>query len=186
MRPHRVVAGILLVLTVSAGLAASGASAAPVPAGTIEVAFDQSELSTVVGERFTLHCRIDNPGAVATDPLIAHLNVASLTSDVYVDPEDWSSSRSLVVAPLAPRNSTSSSWEIQAVSVGSFDVYVVLLPNGESSARTGSLVVSPPVHITVAGRRTLNAGGSLPVVVVVPALLGLAVVFTRLRARRAA
>jgi hypothetical protein len=81
---------------------------------------------------------------------------------------------------------SSLSWEIQAVNAGSFDVYVVMLPNGTSSAGTGPLVVSPPVHITVKARRTLNAGGSLPVVVVVPSLLGLAVVVTRLRARRTA
>jgi len=171
-----------MVLAASASLASSQAAAVPAPAG-IEVEFDQSSVSMVVGERFTLRSHVDNSGVAATDPLIAHLNVASLTSDVYVDPEDWSSSRSRVVPSLTAKTSTSLSWEIQAVNVGSFDVYVVLLPNGTSSTGKGPLVVSPPVHIAVAGRRTLNAAGSLPVVLLVPALLGVAIAFTRLRTR---
>jgi hypothetical protein len=69
--------------------------------------------------------------------------------------------------------------------VGGFAVYVVLLPSGVGSDRTGPLVVSPPVHVRVAGRRTLNAAGSLPVVIVVPLLLGLAAAAGRYRLRRA-
>jgi len=45
--------------------------------------------------------------------------------------------------------------------------------------------VSPPVHLTVAGRKTLSAGGALPVAVAVPVLLGPALAVTRIRLRRA-
>jgi hypothetical protein len=47
------------------------------------------------------------------------------------------------------------------------------------------LTPSPPVHLAVAGRRTLDAGGTLPVVLGVPAVLALAMVAARLRRRRA-
>jgi hypothetical protein len=63
-------------------------------------------------------------------------------------------------------------------------VYVVLLPDGPGSAGKGPLWVSPPVHVEVAGRQTLSAGGALPVVLGVPVLIGLAAGTARLRARR--
>jgi hypothetical protein len=188
MRPLLVIAGLLLALAVPAGTAAPAAATAavqPAPTGTLEVTFDRPRVSGALGDRFTVRSRITNSGGAPTDRLIAHLNVASLTSDVYVDPEDWSASRTRELDALAPGGSTSLSWDIQAVNAGSFDVYVVLLPVGASSAGTGPLVVSPPVHAEVAGRRTLTAGGALPVAAAVPILLGLMAATVRFRGRRA-
>jgi len=185
MKALGVLIGMILVLSAYADPAASTEAAPARQAGAVEVMFEQRRHAAVLGDRFTFRSRVANSGAAPTDQLIAHLTVASLTSDVYVDPEDWSSNRTLEVTPLAPRSSSSLSWEIQAVNVGSFAVYVVLLPGGGVVAGTEPLVVSPPVHVRVAGRQTLNAGGSLPVVVVVPVLLGLVTVAARYRIRRA-
>jgi hypothetical protein len=165
--------------------AARAVAPTPQPTGVIEVTFDQSRVEVVVGDRFTLRSRIADPGATASAELLAHLNVVSLTSDVYVDPEDWSSHRTQALAPLAPGGSNTLSWDIQAVNPGSFDIYLVLLPVGATSAGTGPLEASPPVHVTVAGRRTFSAGGALPVAVVVPVLLGLGAAVTRYKVRRA-
>ena len=41
-----------------------------------------------MGEKFTVTSRIANRGTTPTDRFVAHLNVASLTERVYVDPED--------------------------------------------------------------------------------------------------
>jgi len=185
MRPLGVLIGMILALLAHADSAASTEAQPLRQAGAVEVMFEQSRHAAVLGDRFTFLSRVANSGAAPTDQLIAHLNVASLTSDVYVDPEDWSSNRTLEVAPLAPRSSSSLAWEMQAVNVGSFAVYVVLLPGGGAVAGTEPLVVSPPVHVRVAGRQVLNAGGSLPVVVMVPVLLGLVTVAARYRIRRA-
>jgi hypothetical protein len=202
MKPLFVLVGMVFALTVPAGLATSAAAAPPAappaagrpaaapiiaaPSGMddLEVTFDRDRVRTVLGGRFTLETRIVNTGRARTDPILAHLNVASLTSDVYVDPEDWSAERSQTVPPLAAGASTSLVWKVQAVNAGSFDAYVVLLPNGVSSAGKGPLVVSPPVHLAVAGRRTLSPGGAMPVVVAVPVLLGLVAAATRFRVRR--
>jgi hypothetical protein len=46
------------------------------------------------------------------------------------------------------------------------------------------VVVSPPVHVSVAAQRTLSAGGALRVVLVIPILLGLGVAAVRYRVRR--
>ena len=185
MTPRSVLATAFLAALIPIGLAAPAAAALSSPGnGIVEVVSAENQLDTVVGQHFTYRPQIVNPGTRATGGLLAHLNVASLTNDVYVDPEDWSSSRSVVLAPLSPGGKASLSWDVQAVSPGSFAVYVVLLPLATASSGTGPLVVSPPVHVTVAARRTLNAGGALPVVIAVPALLAVAVAVTRFRTRR--
>jgi hypothetical protein len=150
------------------------------PAAAADVSFDRAAVAMSVGERVTLSSKIGNPGDGPSGPILAHLNVVSLTDDVYVDPEDWSSDRSQVIEDLGPGETRTLSWPIQAVDVGSFAVYVVLLPD----AGRGPLTVSPPVHLDVAGKRTLDAGGALPVVLVVPVLLGLGAGAIRYRQAR--
>ncbi|MEU5260933.1 hypothetical protein [Amycolatopsis sp. NPDC021455] len=150
------------------------------PAAAADVGFDRAAVAMSVGERVTLTSKVGNPGAGPSGQILAHLNVVSLTDSVYVDPEDWSSERSQVIEDLGPGETRTLSWSIQAVDVGSFAVYVVLIPD----AGRGPLVVSPPVHLDVAGKRTLDAGGALPVVLVVPVLLGLGAGAIRYRQAR--
>jgi hypothetical protein len=178
MNRHAVVAVLLAVLP-------GAPAAAPTPAdpATVAVAFTQAEVNVLVGDLFTLRSEITDLGPTPTDVLLAHLNVASLTDDVYVDPEDWSASRSHQVEPIAGGATTSVDWQLQAVNVGTFDVYVVLLPDASTTAGTGPLVVSPPVHVTVGARATLNAGGALPVAIAVPLLVFLLALAIRLRTR---
>jgi hypothetical protein len=61
----------------------------------------------------------------------------------------------------------------------------VVLPLA-GAADQSRLAVSPAVHVAVAGKRTLDAGGALPVVVIVPVLLGLGAAGNRFRLRRGA
>jgi len=175
---------ILIVLTMVLAGGSSMAAADETPPPRVTMTWDRAQVTTRVGDHFTVRSRIFNPATASTGALLAHLNVASLTSDVYVDPEDWSSARTQAVDPLAAGSSHTLTWPIQAVNSGTFDVYVVLLPDGPGSAGKGPLWVSPPVHVEVAGRKTLSAGGALPVVLGVPILIGLAVGAARLRARR--
>ena len=149
-------------------------------AGPIEVAMDRTAATGILGDHLTVRSTITNTGAAPTGPLIAHLDVVSLRNDVYVDPEDWSATRTVDVESLAPGARTALSWTVHNVNDGEFDLYVVLLPRG---ATAGPLVVSPPVRLAVAGRQTVNPGNSLGVVVTVPAVLGLLAAGTRLRRR---
>jgi hypothetical protein len=163
---------------------------AGVPAGaarsadSLSVEFDESRVDLVVGDKFTLTSTITNSGAVASTPIIAHLNVASLTSDVYVDPEDWSSSRSRYLPAIQPGQSVDVTWNMQAVNSGWFDAYVVLLPHGASSLGSDPLVVSDAVLAKISGRPTANPGGALPAVIGIPAVIGAAALWTRYRRRR--
>ncbi|MFE9691606.1 hypothetical protein [Micromonospora sp. NPDC005806] len=183
MKTGFALAGLLLALTAPLGLTASAAAAPPPPPHGVEVVLNHDQLSTVVGDRLTIESRVVNSSGAPTDRLVAHLNVASLAG-VYVDLEDWSADVTQEVAPVAAGGSTSLSWQFQAVNTGSFDIYVVLMPNGASTAGSGPLVVSQPVHVTVAGKRTLTAAGSLPVAIVVPVVLGLVAAAARYRLRR--
>lgn len=186
MRIRLVLTGLLLALAaafMAAAAAPARSAAAPLDPGAVDVVLDQGRIDAVVGERLTVQARIGNSGDLPTERLVAHLNVASLDG-VYVDLEDWSADVTREVAPVPPGRSTSVSWQFQAVNTGSFDVYVVLMPNGDSSAGTGPLVASQPVYVTVAGRRTLTAAGSLPVAIAVPVVLGLAAAAVRLRVLR--
>ncbi len=146
----------------------SPALAAPL---SVKVAPDRSEVSTVLGGRFTLKTDITNTGNAPTGVLLAHLNVASVQGDVYVDPEDWSAARSQEIT-LQPGETRTLSWDIQAVNSGAFAAYVVVLPFGDTVSGTEELVVSPLVKLDVAPRSTTTIGLALPVVLLIPLALG--------------
>ena len=175
---------VLLAVTPLAAAAPAAAVAAEQPGQLLDIRVEPARASAVIGDRVTIRAQVTNRGGTRTDPLIAHLNVASLTG-TYVDLEDWTAGPTQRLLPIGPGATANVSWEIQAVNTGSFDVYVVLLPNGPGSAGSGPLVAGSPTHLTVAGRRTLNAGGSLPIVIVMPLLLGAVALAVRLRRHRA-
>jgi hypothetical protein len=181
-------AGLALTATLSPAPAFATATPLQYSAtdSTLSVEFDRTRVDLVVGDKFTLTSTITNNGAGPSTPVIAHLNVASLTSDVYVDPEDWSSSRSRYLPAIAPGQSVDVTWDMQAVNSGWFDIYVVLLPRGSSSlGSTEPLVVSHAVLAKIAGKQTANPGGALPAVIGIPLVIGAAALWSRYRRRRA-
>ena len=173
-----VLAGLMVV-----GLLAGPARPAMAVPISVTVVMKPTQVSTVLGGRFTLETEVTNTGTTASGALLVHLNVASIGGSVYVDPEDWSADRSQELQ-LQPGETRRVSWEVQAVNSGSFAAYVVVLPFGEKTAAAENLVVSPLVKLEVAPRSTLNAGGTLPVVLLVPLLLGLFAAAARLRLSR--
>jgi hypothetical protein len=150
---------------------------------TVTLAMEPTQVSTVLGGRFNIQTEVTNTGTATTGALLAHLNVASIEGSVYVDPEDWSANRSQQLE-LQPGETRRLVWEVQAVNSGTFAAYVVVLPFGDTGAAAEKLVVSPLVKLEVAPRSTLNAGGTLPVVLLVPILLGFITAAARLRLRR--
>jgi hypothetical protein len=144
---------------------------------SVEVTLDPGRISTNVGRVLTLESRILNNTGAPTGPMLAHVNVAS-ADGTYVDLEDWSAEVTQRVEPVGPGESATLTWDLQAVNAGSFHVYVVLLPE------SGPLLASPSTRVTVGEKRTLSAGGALPVAIVVPLLLGTVAAVLRYRARR--
>ena len=130
------------------------------------ITMDHDQLTAEIGQTLTVESVVTESG-----PAIAHLNVVSLDG-VYVDLEDWTQD---VTQAVPAGRETQLDWEFQAVNPGHFVVYVVLIPEH------GALVAGPPVRITVSPRQTLDTGGALPVVIAVPAFLGIAVLAGRRR-----
>jgi hypothetical protein len=166
----------LLLVVITVALTTVGPRpAAAAPDGA--VTFDRAQVSVTIGDKFTLTST--NGAATGPGPMIAHLNVVSLTSDVYVDPEDWSSNRTQAL-PATP--AARLEWPLHAVNAGTFDVYLVLVPTSPAG-NAQPLIVSSAVRVTVANRRTVNAAGTLPIVVAIPVALALIAVATRWRRR---
>lgn len=155
----------------------SGAPAA----GRVSVTVDRSQVATKLGHTFVFRSTIANSGPGVASGLIAHLNVLSLHTGVYVDPEDWSSQRTRYLGPIPAGGSTTLTWRMDAVNAGSFGVYVAVLPQS-GTARPPT--TGPVLHVVVAQRETLNSGGILPLVLGIPALLALLALGLRLRRGR--
>ena len=137
-------------------------------------------LRTGLGRTFVIHTvtRNDAPGTSART--ILHLNIVSLDPGTYVDPEDWSSTRTRYLHDIPANGVVTTSWTVQAVNSGRFKIFVVVT----SAAGGDEVVSSPALRVTIADQRRLNPSGILPVVLVVPATVALGLAWSRRRRRR--
>jgi hypothetical protein len=161
---------LALVAMVVALLVAPAAAYGVDGPAQVSVTVDRAQISTKLGGRFTFRSTVTNRGSIDARGLIAHLNVLSLKNGVYVDPEDWASNRTRYLDPIPPGGSITITWPMQAVNDGDFGIYVAVLP---ASGVARPPTTGPAIHLTVAARTTLNAGGIVPLVLGIPALLGL-------------
>lgn len=155
--------------------------AAPAADAAVRVEMTPATVSTRLGNNFTVTSAIRADSG--RSGLIAHLNVVSVTPGVYVDPEDWSSSRTSYLPPLRPGKPVKVPWKIKTVSGGQFAIYVVVLPRDGTALTAKPLTVSPAVSVHVQEHRTLNSGGVLPLALGIPAGLGLLALALRTRRR---
>lgn len=162
-------------------IAVALACASAAAAGDVSVTLDRSHITTKLGQKFEFRTTITNHASGPTGPLIAHLNVLSLRSGVEVDPEDWSTHRTRYLGTIPARGSRTITWNVHAINTGRIALYVAVLPQAG--------VTQPPttggtVQLVVAGRKTLNSGGILPLALGIPALLGLLAGGMRVTRRR--
>ncbi|MGH3065592.1 MAG: hypothetical protein ACRDOF_04740 [Gaiellaceae bacterium] len=176
MTPRRILGAIALA-------AAIGALPAPAAAAGVEsvsVTVTPGQIATQLGGKFSFTSTIANDGTSDASGLIAHLNVLSLRDGTYVDPEDWSTNRTRYLDPIPAGESLTITWRMQAVNDGDFGVYVAVLPADGAPVPPAT---GPTIHLDVAERKTLNAGGIVPLVLGIPAALGLLALGVRLRRR---
>jgi hypothetical protein len=157
---------------------AGGATAAT---GPLTVSVDKTQISSRLGADFGFKTRISNTGSTATEPLVAHLNILTLRPGLYVDPEDWSSQRTVFLDPISRGGAVTIDWRLKAVGSGTLAAYVAVLPKDRPADPPA---MSPTVRVAVEERRLINAGGILPLAIAVPGLLGLAAGGIRLARRR--
>jgi uncharacterized repeat protein (TIGR01451 family) len=154
----------LLLLSIAlAGVPASVAHA-------VTVTLDSAPVTTAIGQKFTFATTVSNAGPTPASDLVAHLNVLSDDPGTYVDPEDWSSHRTQYLAMIGAGGKLRLTWTVQAVNSGKLTVFVSVLPRHGP----GEIATSAPLRFTVTQRKTLNSGGVLPLVLGIPAVIGLA------------
>jgi len=179
------IAALLLVAAVTppaAGAPLPVSTAAPPSAASaaVSVQLDPTNVSTSVGQRFSFTSTVRNDGDQPMPGLVAHLNVLGLDPDVYVDPEDWSSQRTIYLDPLPAHASTRLAWTVQAVNSGRLVIYVAVT----AKQGTDAVVASNTLRLAVAQQRTVDAGGILPLAVAVPTAILLLTGFAAHRRRR--
>jgi hypothetical protein len=152
---------------------------APDPAAA-SVQLDRTTVSTSIGQRFGFTSTVRNDSDQAKSGLVAHLNVLGLDPDVYVDPEDWSSQRTIYLDPLPAHASTRLAWTVQAVNSGRLVIYVTV----SAQQGTDAVAASNTLRLAVAQQRTVDAGGILPLAVAMPTTVLLLLGFAARRRRR--
>jgi len=178
------IAAFLLAAAITPGAvdAHTRSPIASVPAATApaSVQLDPTTVSTSIGQRFSSTSTIRNDSNQPKSGLVAHLNVLGLDPDVYVDPEDWSSQRTIYLDPLPAHASTRLAWTVQAVNSGRLVIYVTV------TAQEGvdAVAASNTLRLAVAQQRTVDAGGILPLAVAVPTTVLLLVGLVARRRRR--
>jgi hypothetical protein len=153
-------------------------------AGSVDVSVggDRRPLAVRLGSSFEIRSIVANHGATPDEGLVAHLNILSVRPGTYVDPEDWSSARTRYLGAIPPGGRVSIRWRLQAVSAGSFAVYVAVVP-ADASQRPR---VGPAVRVSVARRQTLDPGGVEMLALGIPLAVGLLTLGLRMRRRRPA
>jgi hypothetical protein len=155
----------LALFLLAIGLAGFLASAAR----AVTVTLDNPPVTTNIGRKFTFTTTVANTVATPASDLVAHLNVLSDDPGTYVDPEDWSSHRTQYLPTIPPNEKLRLTWTIQAVNSGNLTVFVSILPR----RGPGTIATSGPLRVSVGQRRTLNSSGVLPLVLGIPAVIGL-------------
>jgi hypothetical protein len=162
----------------AAALVASAEAGAAVPPLSVDV--DRTTIRTDLGQTFSVRSTIRNDGSAAASGLVAHLSVLSLRPGTYVDPEDWSTTRTRYLPPVPAGGSTTLTWRVTAVHSGSIGVYVVVLPTDGA----GRPIVAPAVRAEVASRKTVNVSGVVPIALGVPAVVVVLIAAVGIRRRR--
>lgn len=149
-------------------------------AGEVVVTVSRTSVATSLGQSFSFTTTVANPGTSPTGTLVAHLNILSLEPGVYVDPEDWSAERTRYLESIPPGGSQAIRWRVKAVNGGSLAAYVAVL----AQPGAGTPVTGPALRFDVASKKTLDAGGILPIALGVPGGVALLAVAVRIRRRR--
>jgi hypothetical protein len=174
----------LCALLAAALIGAGTARGATSAASPVAVSLSRTSTSVGIGNSFSFTSTITNRGSAPAQGLVAHLNVLSFTHGVYVDPEDWSTSRTRYLEPIPPGRSTTVSWTVKAVNGGDFGIYVAALGTPGAGPSPIQPTVSPALVAHVTEQRSVNPQGVLPLALGVPAALAAAMAAVRLRLRR--
>ncbi len=176
--------GVFLVACLLAALSASPAMALQVqsrPAAqptdaepTLQISVDMAAKLVKATDSILFNTSVTNKGTGTSAPLILAMNIINLNAEgEIVDPEDWSPQRTQYIEQLAPGQSATHSWQVNAILDGDYMVYLVAIPQPDSQDTTSHPVASSGIHLRVTPYTRLNPAGILPYAIGGPILLGL-------------
>jgi ABC-2 type transport system permease protein len=179
--------GVFVIAFLMLSLGRGAAMAYPAnqsSAGDLAITVDMDYTVVKTGDEVAFNTVITNNAPETSPPLIVAMNIINLdaTGDV-VDPEDWSPQRTQYIETLPADQTASLGWIINTILDGDYMVYMVLLPEPESTETTSQPVASSGIHLTVTPYTRLNPGGVLPFAIGGPVLL-LIVIYVLYRLRR--
>lgn len=172
--------GCLLGLTASPLLAQSETPADH----PLEIAIGMDYDVIKTGDSIFFDTVVTNHDTAASPPVIVAMNIINLDKEGdVVDPEDWSPERTQYIAQLAPGESGTLSWRVNAILDGDYIVYMVAMPEPAGQDSTSQAVASWGIHLTVLPFTKLNPSGILPYTLGTPLILGLGLLYLQ-RLRR--
>ena len=176
--------GACVLCSVAWSVSPARALGSPASEADLRIAMSVSELTALTGDTVSFTSTITTAGSAASPALILNLNFVAVDHSTYVDPEDWSSARTITVSSLAAGASATHTWTVNTVTKGDVDAFVVALQDTIQAPSANPIITSPVVHLHVDEQRKLNPGGVLPVVIVVPGLIAAAFAGLHMSRRR--
>jgi len=178
-------------LTVIAGLmvlsAASPASA--LQTGTdpepLQISISMESKTVKASDSILFDTVVTNNLSEASPTIFMAMNIINLEkAGEPIDPEDWSPQRTQSIDPLAPGESATLSWRVNAILEGDVMIYMVAIPQPAGENVTSHPVASPGIHLTVTPFTKINPGGVLPIAIGGPVLLLVIIYFVNRRRNR--
>jgi ABC-type transport system involved in multi-copper enzyme maturation permease subunit len=149
------------------------------------MSIDKSDTVFRAGTPLLFTTVVRNRAAEESRPIIVAMNIINLNQHgEVVDPEDWSPQRTQYVEPLAPGQSATLDWRVNAILDGDFMVYMVAIPAPGNPDATSQPVASSGIHLTVTPYTKLNPGGVLPYAIGGPVVLGLVILLVYRQRRK--
>lgn len=175
--------GALVAFSAGPLLALQQPAAQTTAVNPLSLSIDAETKDVRAGTSIEYNTVLTNNGAGPSAPMIVAMNIVNLskTGDV-VDPEDWSPQRTQYVDPIAPGQSATLAWRINAILDGNYMVYMVAIPSPSGPEATSHPVASPGIHLMVSKYTRLNPGGVLPYAIGGPVVLGV-IIFAVYRRR---
>jgi len=185
------VAAVCLVVArgVSAASVGPDGQAPPPPSADaqqpVQVTVDLAWQTVNTGDPIFFDTVVTNLLAETSPPMIVAMNIINLDQEGdVVDPEDWSPERTQYIEELAPGDSATLSWRVNAILDGDYLVYMVVMPEPAGREATSQAVASPGVHLTVMPFTRLNPRGILPLVLGTPVVLAIGTILNLAIRRR--
>ena len=176
-----VIAGLMLLSSASPAAALQTVTD-PEP---LQISISMESMTVKASDSVFFDTVLTNNTTEASPTIFVAMNIINLEkAGEPIDPEDWSPQRTQSIDSLAPGESVTLSWRVNAILKGDVMIYMVAIPQPNGQNVTSNPVASPGIHLTVTPFTRLNPGGVLPYVIGQPLVVLVGIyLLNRLRRR---